>query len=265
MGSPVYQTRNSQLVDLLSGELQPRYEPNFAWGQASGFLLASQLRGHWNMASVDNTGAVYDQTGQGRTLTNNNTVTFGLQTLFPHATFVSTNNEYLSRADEAGLDITGNLWLGCWVIFDNTASANEYVMAKWGASGQRSFRLYRISTGELRFSISNDGIASISVTSTPTLAASTWYWIWGMFDSSSEYIYCGIDTAWWSLDSNVASIFNSNAPFTIGSDGTPGSHLDGSVTLATLCADVQTDVQTAAVSWGQIRNMYEQTRANYIK
>lgn len=264
MGSPVYQVRNSQLVDLLSGELQPRYEPNFAWGQASGFLLASQLRGHWNMASVDNAGAVYDQTGQGRTLTNNNTVTFGLQTLFPHATFNATNSEYLSRADEAGLDITGNLWLGCWVFFDTPGERAEYIMAKWGAAGSRSYALLIQADGTLRFQISDDGTASATVDST-TVMSSNWYFVWGMYDSQTEYIYCGIDAAWWSSDSNMAVIFNSNAPFTIGSDGTPGNYLDGSVTLATLCADVQTDVQTSAVSWGQIRNMYEQTRANYIK
>lgn len=258
--------RNDALLKTIRPAVQFRNEPNFAWGQAGGFALFSQVRAFWPISSVNEAGNVYDTSGQGRTLTNTNAVTFGLQTLIPYSAFVGASSQRLTRADEAGLDITSDIFTGCWVYFTNAAAADEYIIAKWAPiAGGRSYALLRRSTGVLRFQVSVDGAATTSVDSTTVLVASTWYYAWGMADvAGSRNIYCGIDTAWWTA-AGVAAIFNGTASFDIGASSAAANFLTGRVALPVLCAATQTDVVTPAISRGQIRNAYEQTRANYGK
>jgi hypothetical protein len=66
------------------------------------------LRFLYNMSSLDNSGNVYDLSGQGRTLTNNGTVTFNSINGAGYGVFSSASSQYLSRSHEAGLTIQGN-------------------------------------------------------------------------------------------------------------------------------------------------------------
>src|SRR4030042_5924133 len=85
-------------------------------------LQLSGLRGYWPMSSVNENGNSYDLSGQGRVLTNNNTVPFGIYDLLPYADFTPGSSEYFSRPDEAGLVISGALTIGCWAWLDTLAS-----------------------------------------------------------------------------------------------------------------------------------------------
>lgn len=248
------QRRNPELVGLLSADLQPRLEPNFAWGQASGILLSSHLRGHWPMSSVDENGDVYDLSGQGRTLTNNNAATFNVKSICPYARFQSASTQYLSRTDEAGLDLQSSMTCGAWVYFDNAASGTEYIMAKRAGAAHRSFQLARLSTGVLRFGFCNDGTNFVNSDSTDVLAATTWYFTWGRFVSGASRD-AGINRDYWDNATAVAAIFDSDADFTIGASSTPDGYMDGRVALPFLCATALTDAQ--------IMNIFEQTRAMF--
>lgn len=76
----------------------------------SMFLGLPMLRAFWPMTSVDEGGDVYDLSGQGRTLTGNGALAFGVPAggLAPSVDFGTLNlNRYLSRADEDGLNWDG--------------------------------------------------------------------------------------------------------------------------------------------------------------
>lgn len=221
-------------------------------------LQLPQLRGYWPMSSVDETGAVYDLSGQGRVLTNHGATPFAWYNLLPYAVFKSPLGNYFSRADEAGLDITGALTVGGWFWLDTLApGTNMGLISKYTAAGnQRSFVLYFFDAGNtLSFGVSTDGIALVEVVSTFVITASAWYHVVGRFTPGAQLsiFVNGVPTHY--VAAIPASIYNSNAEFLIGSYDAGVSLLDGRAAQGYLCAD---DLDDAI-----IRNLYNQTRANW--
>jgi len=112
------QKYNSQAASFGSRDFQRRYEPNFAWCNiVSATLMLPGLRGAWLMSSRTEIDDVIDQSGQSRTLTNKNSVTFSVKTLMPYAIIDSVANSEFSRPTEAGLeDFPLGLTIGGWLI-----------------------------------------------------------------------------------------------------------------------------------------------------
>lgn len=254
---------NAELLQGLRSTYQARYEPNFAWVNAlSAFTLLEHQRGFWPMSSVDENLLVYDHSGQSRNLTDNNTVAYDTFNLIPYAAFISANSEFLSRADEAGLSITGALTLGCWVRpSDDDPAAGESILGKWKPdSDERSYLLDRrpVAAGNtFRFRISALGTnasiteldssvayGDVGVTATPE----QWYFVVGryipqgsmdLFVSEGPRLYefttdypAGIDDN--DSDFRIASIH--------GAAGVGVYELWGDVTLAFICASALDDV-----------------------
>lgn len=220
-----------------------------AWTRAISMHQAlPMLRGFWPMSAVTGAGNAYDQSG-GLTLTYNGNPTFNYSALVPYLDFDGTG-DYLSRADEAALDILGSesyaasaiqgLTMGCWVYFDNTARA-EYYMAKWGGSGQRSYLLDVSGADALTFNVTSDGSTVTTVTSATARTASTWRHMVGRFDPSTELAIFTNGVKASNTTSIPAAIFNSTAAFGIGGDGAGGNLLDGRVALPFLCAGYLSD------------------------
>lgn len=92
------QVFNAEQVDALAAHFPRRTEPNFAWGNAMSLMQnLPMLRGLWGFGSVDENGALIDQSGQGRLLSNNNTVPFGIEVLAPYADFASASSHFFDR------------------------------------------------------------------------------------------------------------------------------------------------------------------------
>src|SRR5512139_445268 len=106
------QERNAELVDMLRADFQPRNEMAFSWGNAySVFIQLPGLRGLWIMSGVTGAGSVRDNSNNAMTLSGAGDVDFGLdlttaRCLATYSHFDGTG-DYLYRADEAVLDITG--------------------------------------------------------------------------------------------------------------------------------------------------------------
>lgn len=256
------QIRNSDQVDLLRPDFFARYEPNAAMVHAGLHLQLPQLRGYWPMSSVDENGAVYDLSGQGRTLTNANATPFAWYNLLPYADFTPGSTQYLHRADESGLDITGAITLGGWFYLDTLAPGNNFgLITKYTAAGnQRAYILYfNDATNQFGFNVSSDGTAggTVIVLSTATLAVSTWYHVVGRYTPSTLLSVYVDGVATTNAVAIPAAISNSNASIMIGSYDAGAYLLDGRACQCFLCADDLDDV----LIW----TLYEQTRANYGK
>lgn len=258
----VKQIRNDSMVNLLKADFFSRYEPNAALVHAGLHLQLPQLRGYWPFSSVNENGNAYDLSGQGRTLTNNNAVPFTWYNLLPYANLTPGSTHYFSRADEAGLDITGGLTLGGWFWLDTLASGgNQTLISKWLALGdQRSYLLYLDdATNTLVFNITSLGTAAtiVGITSTTLPAINTWYHVVGRFISSTtvSIFVDGVKTD--NAAGVPAAIHSGSAAFEIGSTSGGANRLDGRACQCFVSAAGFDDV----IIW----SAYQQTRANFGK
>lgn len=243
--------------DLVSAMFQRRYEPNFAFVNALGCLgMVAQVRGIWPCSSVEEGGNLVDMAGQGRILTNNNAATFGLAGLASYAALNGTT-QYFSRADELGLDITGGLALGGWFYFETgSLGANtQGLISKWYETGnQRAYRLYKDTSDKIVFSVSGDGTAVVSATSTATLTESAWHWCAGYFTPSTA-MGVVVNKAWDRNTTSIpASIFNSSENFVVGRTNR-ANYLKGRFALPWIAADDNNEAILGV--------LYEQTRAMF--
>lgn len=237
---------------------------------AGEFLGLPGLRGYWPMSAFDSSGNAIDQSGNGRTLTYNGGGTGPLYNYHasggPYLDFDGTG-DYMSRADEAGLDILGTesyvasavrgLTVGGWFWFD-TAGSQMALLGKYNITGnQRAYVLNKPATDKVTFTVSVDGTATVVVTSTTTLSATAWYFAVGRFIPSTEtnVFLQGADDAS-NTTSIPASIVNSTATFEIGSFNAGGTALlNGRGGMCFACA--------MALSDTAISNIYQGTRGFY--
>lgn len=219
----------------------------------SPFLALAGLRGLWLPGSADNTGAVYDYSGQGRTLTYNGNPKLDLYNgLVPNYDLDGTG-DFFSRPHEAGLYVSGaepyiasalnGLTLGGWFYWDAAIAAGDTgLVSKYTAAGnQRSYMLYTNGTdSEARFIISGDGAATVEIDSTVVLAPGTWYFIWGRYIPSISMTVAVNGTLTQRTTSVPATPFNSNSVFNVGGFG-GGSVNNCRWALTFLCATALPD------------------------
>lgn len=261
------QRRNDELVSLLGADLQRRYESGFAWRTACSTILALPgLRGFWPMSAFESGGNCFDQSGNGRTLTYNGNPVYNFDGLAPYIRFDGTG-DYLSRADESGLDITGTetyvaaghmgLTIGGWFRPEDTTNAQS-ILTKYGAVGNYSYALNlfgHVAGDPVDFRISDDGTNTSAVTSTSGYTANEWYFIAGRFNDADT----GAELAVWLNDELTtaatarASIFSGNGPLNISGQNNGTALYTGRASLCFLCATALADATVWAI--------YQQTRA----
>ena len=242
------QNRNDEMLELLRAEVQFRYEPQFAWkSSVSQFLALLGLRGFWPTSSVSGGGSLMDLSGQNRILTLNGGPFYRRSNLAP-VVVLDGAADFFTRADEAGLDITGTesyivatrrgLTLGGWFNFTNVAGATEHMMGKWDQAGnQRSYSLRRNAAGNIVFAISTDGTAVVEIASTDMPAQATWFWAAGRFDAATQELDVWVNDAVDNLAVGVpASIHIGTADLVLGGRHGGLSLMAGMFSMPVLCA-----------------------------
>lgn len=256
------QEPNLDLVNWLSAYFTRRNEPNFALGQAIGTILGMHgLVGFWPGSTTDNSGQMIDKSGNANHLTLNGNPVFKTDNLYSYVEYDGTG-DYHSHVDAAIFRITGTetyidsgsrgLTIGGWVYFTNASGTAEFISSKWGAAGQRSYRLFREAAGTISFEVSVDGTATTTVTSTDTPAQATWVFLMARFDPSTELKIWVNDNTDVNTTSIPASIFNSAASFQISGRLGTTSLLTGRVMYPLLCSAYNSDAI--------IGNLFQQTR-----
>lgn len=254
---------NAELVRYLRAHFPHLRSPLYAWGSAvSAMQLLPGLRGLWGMGAFSDTGAAFDQSGNGRTLTYNGNPLYNRQGLVPYIDLDGTG-DYLSRADEAGLDLTGTeawvasglagLTVGCWARLDSIA-ATAALVSKWNTTGnQRSYLLEYVTGNGFRMQVSSNGTITDSATATANATASRWYFVAGRFQPASQ-VSLWVDDTQRDEATILAGAFNSTAEFNVGAHGAGSTALlNGQVALVFICA--------AALPDGVVRSVYHLTRS----
>lgn len=230
------------------------------WKSAcSPFLALPGLRGFWPMSAFGATGQAFDQSGNGRTLTYNGNPTYNFDGWAPYIDLDGTG-DFLSRPDEAGLDILGTetyvaaarrgLTMGGWWYLDRLIATQILMNKRNAANDGYSLRAEAAGTVSAVF---GSGAAQTFFTTTGTTTVGVWVFIATRFDPSTD-VTIWIDDARESVATAIAALNNSTANFDIG-NGAPvaGNDLDGRASLCFLCA--------AALSDAIIQSLFERTRA----
>ena len=244
---------NPEMIRALATAFPRLSAPATSWGNViSNHLLLRHLRGYWPFTSVDENGDVYDLSGQGRVLTNNNAVPFASAGLMTYADFTPGSNHYFSRADEAGLSITGALTVGGWFWLDTLASgADQGLIGKYDTAGNdRSYQLrFLDATNLFIFVVSVDGTATTIVTFPTSPVINTWYHVVGRYTPSTTIdIYVnGVKAT--NAVAIPAALDDNVSAFEIGAMSAGGARLDGRASHCFLCADDLEDYFIKALFW----------------
>lgn len=238
------QLLNAEEIALLKTVFPARTEPNVAFGNLSMYLELPSLRGYWPMSSVDENGAVYDLSGQGRTLTNNSAAQFGVYNGLAPYVIGDRTADYLSRPDEAGLSITGAMTVYVWVWHDGAISGTQSIAGKYLSTGnQRTWLIHSESLTTIwQATISPDGTAgaSVIVASTVPLTPNIWTFLAMVYvPSTSLTLYVsenGRAVPTVETTSIPAALFDSTAAFTIAAQGAGAAFFGGRVAQVALCA-----------------------------
>ena len=231
------------------------------------YLSIPCLRGYWPLGAHVSGGNAADYSGQARYLTYAGNPTYNVDGLAPYIDMDGTG-DYLSRADEAGLDITGTesyiasairgLTFGGWFYLDALVSGRG-LASKYNTSAvnERSYLLQYESGGNTwRCVVSVDGSATTFVDSTVTPATASWVFIVGRFDPSTELAIFVNRTKTVNTTSIPASIYSGAANFVIGAwDNGASGNLDGRASSVFLAASHLSD------SW--VSALFEQQRSIY--
>lgn len=264
MAGPQMQERNVEQVRLLSADLQPRYEPNFAWKSCvSQYQVLTGLRGFWPLGSTGSLGNAVDFSQQTRILTKNGDPLYGYTGLIPWVYFDGAG-DYFTRADEAGLDTLGTeaymhadyrgMTVGGWFKFDDgTPAGAEYMMSKRAGAGNISWYLAHNPGGTVNFIVSDDCTALEAATSVGT-TGTDWVFVAGRFDPSAE-VAVFLNSEKVTTPTAMASVCNSTADFNISGYNNGTALMTGYASLCFLSA--------AMLSDGIIYSLYHQSRAMF--
>lgn len=229
---PTTQIANPAQVEILDSYYPRRDDVGLAWSRAvSSRLFLPKTRGFWPFSLTNGDDDLLDAAGNSQTAANTGAVGLDLYGIAPHGLFSGANHFVISSAKPN--TITGALTMACFFYTENLG-AEQGLMSKWGAAGNRSYRLYVTSGNVITFSVSSNGTAITSVASTVTPTAGPWYCVIG------EYIPFTRLTIWvngvktQNTTSIPAAIFDSTANLFLGN--TNGSFLTGGMTLASLHA-----------------------------
>lgn len=231
-------------------------------GFTGEFLGLPGLRGYWPMNTFDGLGNAIDQSGNARTLTYNGNPTYTFTTQGGPYIDLDGTGDYLSRADEGGLDILGTesyiasavrgLTTGAWIYADSTSGV-RYVTSKDDNSTQRSWLFY-VNAGVPNVLVFDTASTSNTISGS-TVSASTWTHLAMRFTPSTELSIFknGAEVA--STTTSIkASIMNSTVALQWGAH-VAGELWDGRLGMTFLCA--------MALSDTAISNIYNNTKASY--
>lgn len=199
------------------------------------------------------------------TLTDNATVTAGAgftnaasATSFDNsADFELSNSEYLSRADNAGLSITGNLSFSALVNLESSPGAGGSYPFMGKFSANKSYWLgYNNNAGTFRllWQISSDGSAESTAVVNQTLNTATWYHVGVSYNAaagSAAFYVGGLQSG--STQTGLAtSIADTNAEFRLGSRELSSLFYDGLMQDAILWGGAT----LSAADWLSLNNLY---------
>lgn len=206
----------------------------------SAYARIPGIVGFWPMISDRWTGYVYDLSWQSRTLTYNGNPTYGIENdVVPYINLDGVG-DYLSRATENALDITGNetqvesnargYFFTCW--FNPTVAAGELLSKGNGIANQSAYEVNL--TGISVISRISKGGSFTILTYPITIQTGTWYFCASQFKPST-FVRTWVNGDYTEETVGIAaSIATSPFDFLIGERSTFSNLFNGKLALCAL-------------------------------
>jgi hypothetical protein len=125
-------------------------------------------------------------------LGDNNTVTQATGKVGNCAHFTSANTEFLNKASNASLQVSGSFSVAVWVKFTSVTTAGFIAkQAGSGGSGVREYYLAYAAGYGFNFSVRNsaDTTSSSAIHAGGGATTATWYFITGVFDAAGPTVH----------------------------------------------------------------------------
>lgn len=171
--------------------------------------VCTNLVASWKLADTSDSGP------NGYALTNNNSVTFNTGQIGDAAYFASASSQYLSRASNSDLQMSGNMSFAAWVYL--TDLSNEYQIIAKDAAGGREYRMsYNNAANRFKISVLDSG-GDQEATDNTALSSATWYLVVGTYNAATADLKISVN------DGTVVTYASTNAPTPGATDFTIGS------------------------------------------
>ena len=201
--------------------------------------LLNELVAHWRLDEAS--GVRVDAHG-GNDLADVNTVGQAAGKLGNAASFVAGNEESLSITDNAALSM-GNIdfTIAGWVRFD--ALTGTGLVGKW-ATGSMEYLVYFDGTN-LRFHVSNNGTANVSVVNSASISANTWYFFVAWHDAAADAINISVDNNAAASAAHGTGVNNGDAALFLGHNEEGITYLSGRLDSVSIWKRVLTAAERA--------------------
>lgn len=178
-----------------------------------------------NMIAYYTASDLLDSTGNARTLTNNNVVTFVAGKVGNAARFAAASSQYLSRTD-AAFAIAGDLSVSCWAKF---ASSGEFKrMVSRFVQGTGGYTLATNPTNGVSWGCQGTGGTATAVSA--NLNTDQWYHLVGTFELETSTARLWVDNVLVASEAifGGGGMATPDVPFMIGAfDTVPTNFMDG--------------------------------------
>jgi hypothetical protein len=205
---------------LYSPRSRPR--PFFRPRRRASSPLLTSLVAHWKLEEAS--GVRADSHGANH-LSDNNSTGQAAGKLGNAAHFAAANEESLAIADNAALSMGDiDFTLAGWVYFDTLGAGG--LAAKWGPGPAFEYMVYFDGTN-LRFYVSANGSASVSIANSQSISAATWYFFVAWHDAVANTISLSVNNNTAASLSHSAGVFDGSAAFSLGRNEDGLAWLDG--------------------------------------
>lgn len=212
--------------------------------------LGSGLKGYWKLDEASGTRA--DSSGNGNSLTDNNTVTAQAQDYWKtgenSADFEASNSEYLSiaHASQTGLSITGSWSSAAWIKIESSGILHT-IAAKKDTDAAAGYR-WGVYTDDKLYAY---GDSTLYRATGPALSVGKWYHVAVVFDSVNSvilfYVNGNVDTVLAASDIPASNSID----FRLGSrSGGSIDYFDGLMKDAAIWDVVLTSIQIKSLALG---------------
>lgn len=139
--------------------------------------------------------------------------------------FTTADKAYLSVASNASLQ-TGDIdWsVTGWIYLDTVAGQSKTIISKAATSVNREYDLFVTTAGKLQLQVWSGGSTKIGdVTSTATLSATTWYFIYAYHDSVNNFVGVSVNAGSIDTSATTGAGATSTAALCVGANPDAGT------------------------------------------
>jgi hypothetical protein len=217
---------------------------NILFIPSSGSTLLNDLEAYWKLDETASTR--FDSTANSNDLTDNNTVGSTTGKIGNAASFVETNNEFLSIASNTDLQLNSGSWTISFWLKTPTIAGTQTFLSKW-SNAKREYIIYSAS-GRVTVAIGNGSAAAASFqTNGPNHSDDIWNFVVVWYDAVASKSYIQLDNG--SIAEHTVTITpgNNNNEFRIGGDVDNGGRFDGELDEVGLWSRVLTAAERIAL------------------